>query len=65
MYSCNDGKMSFIVNGFAVDLILEFKLPVVSELKANAIALFPINPSFISNSIFTKSSEGILSGHPP
>ena len=65
MYSCIDGKTSDIRYGDAVAFNLEFKLPVVNELKANKIALLPINPSLINISISLKSSAKIESGHPP
>jgi hypothetical protein len=65
MYSCVDGRTSFIVNGLVVFCIFEFKLPVVKELKASKIALFPNIPSENIISIFRISSAGTSSGHPP
>jgi hypothetical protein len=40
-------------------------LPVVKELKASKIALFPNIPSDNIISIFRISSTGTSSGHPP
>lgn len=65
MYSCVDGRTSFIVNGFVFFCIFEFKLPVVKELKASKMALGPIMPSDSIISTFRISSAGTSSGHPP
>ncbi len=65
MYSCVDGKTSFIVKGRADFCILLFRFPVVKELKAKRIAFGPIMPSDSMISMFRMSSAGTSSGHPP
>lgn len=65
MYSCVDGRTSFIVNGFAVFCIFAFRFPVVKADKATKTALFPIIPSASMISTLRRSSAGIKSGHPP
>lgn len=66
MYSCIEGSTCFIVYGEVTGcLSFAFKFPVVKQLSASKIALFPMNPSLSNISIFLKSSESISSGHPP
>lgn len=65
MYSCVDGNTCDIVKGGVFCLSFELRLPVVSILKANNVALFPMIPSLNIISMFCISLAGMLSGQPP